>query len=81
MDEKEFLAKRRNRAIATILGYKDRELDQYLPPEVSERFRKEILDQINELCDVAIDLISSSASVNQVYLDRIDEIHAAVVEG
>lgn len=79
MDEKEFLAKRRNRAIATILGFKDRELDEYLPPEVSERFRKEILDQINELCDVAIDLISSSAQVNQVYLDRIDEIHAAVV--
>jgi hypothetical protein len=79
MDEKEFFKQRRNRAIAAILGYKDRELDQFLPPDISNRFRKEILFQINELSDLALDLIGS-AGVNEVFLDKIDEIYAAVVQ-
>lgn len=79
MDDRTFLGKRRDRAIATLLGFKERECDQFLPKDVSQRLRKEILDQFNELVDVAFDLMGS-AGLNQLYLDRIDEIHAAVVE-
>ena len=72
MDDRAFLGKRRDRAIATLLSFKERECDQYLPPDVSAKLRKEILDQINELVDMAFDLLGSD--VNQLYLDRLDEI-------
>jgi hypothetical protein len=78
MDDKTFLGRRRDRAIATLLGYKERECDKYLPQDVSARLRKEILDEINELVDTAFDLIGSSGGWNQIYLDKIDEIHEAV---
>lgn len=81
MDEKVFLEKRRNRAIATILGFKDRECDKYLPADVSDRLRKEVLDEINELVDVAFDLMDSTADLNREYLSRIEQIHAVVVQG
>lgn len=80
MDDKTFLGKRRDRAIATLLGFKERECDEYLPDDVSQKLRKEILDQINELCDIAFDLLSSgSIGTNQIYLDKIDEIYEALV--
>lgn len=70
MDDKEFLGKRRDRTIATLMGFKEREVDQYLPKDVSTRLRKEILDQVNGLVDTAFDLLG--AGVNQEYLDRIE---------
>ena len=79
MDDKTFLGKRRDRTIATLLGHKERELDQYLPAEVAAKFRKEILDQVNDLVDTAFDLLGSG--MNQEYLDRIDEIYEAVIGG
>lgn len=80
MDDKAFLGKRRDRAIATILGFKERECDEYLPDAVAARLRKEILDQVNELIDTAFDLLGSGVGINQIYLDRIDEIHDAVTK-
>lgn len=76
MDDKTFLGRRRDRAIATLLGFKEKECDQYLPPDVQARLRKEILDQVNELVDTAFDLLGSG--MNQVYMDRLDEIYEAV---
>lgn len=76
MDDRAFLGKRRDRAIATLLSFKERECDQYLPPDVSAKLRKEILDQINELVDTAFDLLNEG--VNQIYLDRLEEIYEAV---
>jgi len=73
MDNKVFLGKRRDRAIATLLSFKERDCDQYLPPEISQKLRKEILDQINELCDVAFDLMNVSDVVwNEDFMDRFD---------
>jgi hypothetical protein len=81
MDDKTFLGKRRDRAIATLLGFKERECDEFLPDDVSQKLRKEILDQINELCDIAFDLLGSAGGpgTNQIYLDKIDEIHEMLV--
>lgn len=81
MDDKTFLGKRRDRAIATLLGFKERECDPYLPDDVSQKLRKEILDQINELCDIAFDLLSAAGGpgANQLYLDKIDEIYDKLV--
>ena len=78
MDSRTFLGKRRDRAIATLLSFKEQELDEYLPVDVSIRLRKEILDQINGLIDTALDLLGPG--MNQLYLDRIDAIYETVVQ-
>lgn len=79
---KELLNKRRDRVIAIILGVKERECDEYLPPEVSAKLRKVVLDQVNELCDLASDLLRSEPEatvVNEIFLQKLEEIHEAVV--
>lgn len=76
---KELLAKRRDRSIAIILGTKEREMDRFLPPEVSVTFRKVVLDQINDFYDLALDVLRSlddgTVILNQEYLTKLDEIH------
>lgn len=78
MDNKAFLGKRRDRAIATLLSFKEREVDIYLPDEVSHKLRKEILDQINEVCDVAFDLVSDDIIVNELIQDKLDLIYESI---
>lgn len=88
MDEsvQDVLAKRRQRVLAIILGVKERECDAYLPPEASAKLRKVILDQINEYHDLMLDLTQapkvsgeSGILLNAFYLQKIDELHEAVV--
>lgn len=80
-----FLAKRRDRSAAIILGVKDREIDQYLPPEVSKKLRKVVLDQMGDFYDAVVDVMGSldngQAVFNDHWLNKIDEIHTAVVNG
>lgn len=71
---KDFLGKRRDRAIATILSFKEKECDQYLPQEISFELRKVILDQINDVIDLAYDLINDDIIINEAFLDKLDEI-------
>lgn len=78
MENKQFLGKRRDRAVAILMSFKEREVDQYLPRDVSVRLRKEILDQVNDLVNTAFDLMGSG--MNQEYLDRIEKIYDAVVK-
>lgn len=79
----DILAKRRDRSIAIILGVKERECDQYLPPEAKAKLRKVVLDQMNEFydlcCDVMRSLDSGDAVLNERYLEKLDEIHRVVV--
>lgn len=79
----DILAKRRDRAIAIVLGVKERECDRHLPPEASYKLRKVVLDQFNELHDLATDLIKSLDTngivLNEIYLQKLDEIHNAVM--
>jgi hypothetical protein len=75
MNNKSFLGKRRDRAIATLLSFKEKECDAFLPDSISQRLRKEILDQINELCDVAFDLMNEDEVIwNEEFMDRFDQI-------
>lgn len=80
------LARRRQRVIAIILGVKERECDPYLPPEASAKLRKVVLDQVNEFHELMLDLTQgpkvsgeSGVILNQFYLQKIDELYAAVV--
>lgn len=72
--DKEFLGKRRDRAIAIILSYKEKECDYYLPDYISKQLREVIMDQINDICDLAFDLINDDIIINEEFLDRLDEI-------
>lgn len=80
----EVLEKRRNRALAIILGLKERECDPYLPPDVSAKLRKVILDQLNDFYDLCADVMRSldtgEVVLNQVYLEKLDAIHEKIVE-
>ena len=77
------LRKRRDRAIAIVLGLKEREADQYLPPAVSAKLRKVILDQMNDLYDTCLDLLGSSDDgsvvLNESYLRKIDDMYELLV--
>jgi spore coat polysaccharide biosynthesis predicted glycosyltransferase SpsG len=81
MNEKIFLGKRRDRAIATILSFKERECDNYLPVEVSTALRKLLLDEINDLCELAFDLIENdSVVINEEFMTRFEELYDKVLE-
>jgi hypothetical protein len=74
MNDRDFFGRRRDRAIATILSHKEKQCDTYLPQDVSFELRKVILDNINDLCDLAFDLINDDIVINDDFLDRLDEI-------
>ena len=79
----EMLARRRDRSISIILGLKERECDQFLPREASQKLRKVVLDQINELTDFALDVWSSldtgDVVLNEEYLKKLDHMYEVVV--
>lgn len=74
--------RRSNRAIATILGVKDRDCDPYLSSGSSEKLRKTVMDQVNELADLAVDCIRSippeGSIANQYYLEKLEDIHKGI---
>ena len=79
----EMLARRRDRAISIVLGLKERECDQYLPRDASIKLRKVVLDQFNDLVDFAMDVCNSldtgDVAVNELYLQKIDDIHDILI--
>jgi hypothetical protein len=76
------LAKRRDRAIAIILGVKERECDMRLSHEQSNKLRKVVLDQLNEFYDIVVDVMKSFDSddivMNDMYLNKLDQVHEGV---
>lgn len=81
MNEKIFLGKRRDRVIATILSFKERECDQFLPVDVSTSLRKLILDEVNDLCELAFDLIEQdSVVINEEFMNRFEQLCDRVLE-
>lgn len=69
--ERQMIGKRRDRVIATILGFKEDSCDEYLPDDVSDKLRKVILDQINDVCNYAIDIAEEKTVVNEEFLKRL----------
>lgn len=78
----EIVARRRDRAIAVLLGIKEREVDQYLPPPVKARMRKAILDQVNDLHGFFVDVMKSldtgEVVINDIYLEKLDQMYRDV---
>lgn len=81
MDSNDFLRRRKDRACAIILSVVDRELDR----NAKERVRKVVLDQINDFYNASLDVMQSMDSgtvvVNEVWLEKIDALYEAVVNG
>lgn len=74
------LGRRRNKAISIILRFKEDEIDPFIDDEVSNQFRKLVLDQLNDFYEVCVDLIGAADGVvNELWLDKLMEIHDAVV--
>lgn len=79
------IRRRRDKAIAAILGVKEREADPHLPVDVRRALRKVVLDQLNDLTALVEDLVSALTTaqdgtvvLNELYLTKIAEIHEAV---
>lgn len=81
MDAEEFLRRRKDRACAIVLTVVDREVDG----EVKERIRKVVLDQINDLYNATIDVVRSldtgTVVLNELYLQKLDEISGLIRNG
>lgn len=79
----ELLRRRKDRACAVILSFKEREIDPHLgDSDAGDRLRKLILDQLNDLYELSRDVVSSlegdDVVFNEVYLRKLDEIHDLV---
>ena len=81
MKEEAILAKKRDRIIASFLSFKERECDEFLPSDVSLALRKRFLDDINDLCDLAFDLLTPDNVVwNEEFMNRLDKIYDIISE-
>lgn len=85
----DLLRKRMDRAIATVLSAKEQSVDPLLPHSgdartASRHLRKVVLDQFNDFYEVCIDVMGSldngDAVLNEVWLEKLDEIHRAIVD-
>ena len=81
MNEQGLLERRLKRCIASILSAKEKEIDRYIPEEVTNVFRKTILDEINEFYALVVDVLNDE--INQEFLDMLDmleDIHGALIK-
>lgn len=74
------LDRRKNRMIRIILGTKER-----LYPDEDGTLRKVVLDEVNDFFEQVRDIVISlendrSVVVNQLFLDKLDEIDAQLKE-
>lgn len=74
MEDTTYLGKRRDRAIAIILSYKEQNIDPYLPDDVATTFRKVVLDQINGVVNLAFDLFSAESVYNEEFMSKLDDV-------
>ncbi len=80
----DIVSRRKDRAIAVLLGIKEREVDQYLPKDVQARLRKAILDQLNDYTTLVLDVLrslntdDSTVVLNELYMQKLDELHQDV---
>lgn len=75
--------------LAAILGYKDREVDPFVPSEVSSGLRTTVLREVNLFAEFVADVARTVAAdrlvLNGEWLDqisrKIDEMHDVVTAG
>lgn len=74
----DFVKKRRDRVLATILSYKEINVDRYLPQAERENLRRIILNNVNDFNDLVLDMLKATAEphveTNQLYLDAMKSL-------
>lgn len=79
------LQKRKNRVLSKILGSKESIADPHLSEDARAELRKVILDEVNALCEFALDLMEEvgdpGVQINEQALDMLTELHQEVVGG
>ena len=68
---KDFLKRRRDRAVGSILGYSEREIFDSLTDEQRIGLRKVVLDALNGYHDSVLDLVKAEDGVRN---DRVIEL-------
>lgn len=77
MQSQEFVRKRRDRVLATILSYKENNVDQHLPTQKArDDLRRVILNNVNDFNDLVLDILKAEPEVeiNQLYIEALARI-------
>ncbi len=73
------LGRRGNRASAVLLSWLEENVYEHIPEDLQRQTRQVVLDNINGFKDLATDIVKSdTAYINQVWVQKLDEIHEAV---
>jgi hypothetical protein len=76
---RDFLKRRRDRAVGSILGFAERELFDSLTPELQQKLRRVVLDACNGYHDSVLDLVSADDSTrNDKVLELLEGLHTKV---
>lgn len=74
---RDFLKRRRDRAVGSILGYAERELFKDLSVEQREGLRRVVLDAANGYHDSVLDLVKAEDGVrNDVVIEILERIES-----
>jgi hypothetical protein len=76
---RDFLKRRRDRAVGSILGYAERELFKSLTPDQRQTFRSVVLDAMNGYHDSVLDLVKAEDGIrNDAVIDLLERIDQKV---
>lgn len=72
---RDFLKRRRDRAVGSILGYAEREIFEALSTQQREGLRRTVLDALNGYHDSVLDLVKAEDGVrNDVVVEILERI-------
>lgn len=72
---KNLVSARSRRTSATILTWMEQNVYEYLPADVQNSARSRILDSVNDLADLAIDIVKSdTGQINEFWVDELAEL-------
>lgn len=79
MQSQEFVKKRRDRVLATILSYKENNVDQYLPNQKArDDLRRVILNNVNDFNDLMLDILKAEpqgeVQINEYYVEALKRL-------
>lgn len=77
---RDFLKRRRDRAVGSILGYAEREIFVQLNTQQREKLRSVVLDALNGYHDSVLDLLKAEDGVqrNDVVIELLEKIDRKV---
>lgn len=76
---RDFLKRRRDRAVGSILGYAERELFESLTREQRLTFRSVVLDAMNGYHDSVLDLVKAEDGIrNDAVIDMLERLERTV---